>query len=41
MTTHDIARQGIGRTFQNIKVFPTMTLLENVMVGVTSRPPWE
>ena len=28
MTTHDIARQGIGRTFQNIKVFPTMTLLE-------------
>ena len=33
MTTHDIARQGIGRTFQNIKVFPTMTLLENVMVG--------
>ncbi len=33
MATHNIARQGIGRTFQNIKVFPSMTLLENVMVG--------
>ena len=33
MPTYKIAQQGIGRTFQNIKVFPTMTLLENVMVG--------
>lgn len=39
MTTHDIARQGIGRTFQNIKVFPTMTLLENVMVGGHQQAP--
>ena len=31
--TYEIARMGIGRTFQNIKVFQTMTLLENVMVG--------
>ena len=33
LSTHEIARCGIGRTFQNIKVFGTMTVLENVMVG--------
>lgn len=32
LSTHKVARCGIGRTFQNIKVFPTMTLLENIMV---------
>lgn len=28
-----VARSGIGRTFQNIKLFSSMTALENVMVG--------
>lgn len=30
---HGIAKVGIGRTFQNLALFPSMSLLENVMVG--------
>ncbi len=33
METHQIAAQGISRTFQNLQVFFNMTVLENVMVG--------
>lgn len=33
----DLSRRGIGRTFQNIQLFGSMTALENVMVGVAIR----
>ena len=37
MYTHRIVQMGIGRTFQLVKPFNNLTVLENVMVGGLSR----
>jgi branched-chain amino acid transport system ATP-binding protein len=34
---HRISELGIGRTFQNLALFPTLSVLQNVMIGVHGR----
>jgi branched-chain amino acid transport system ATP-binding protein len=36
LPTHQIVRAGIARTFQNLALWPEMSVLENVMVGAHS-----
>jgi branched-chain amino acid transport system ATP-binding protein len=34
---HGVAQRGIARTFQNINLFPSMSVIENVLVGAHAR----
>jgi branched-chain amino acid transport system ATP-binding protein len=44
MRPHRIARMGIGRTFQNLRILPNMTVFDNVSIGALAacgHSPWE
>jgi branched-chain amino acid transport system ATP-binding protein len=37
MKTHKVNQLGVARTFQNIRLFPALTAIENVKIGVETR----
>ncbi|MCQ2771726.1 MAG: ABC transporter ATP-binding protein [Bacilli bacterium] len=41
LSQKDIARSGISRTFQNIRLFNNMSVIHNVMVSMSSRPEYK
>ena len=38
-STIDISHRGISRTFQNIRLFSNLSVIDNVLVGMTNRTP--
>jgi branched-chain amino acid transport system ATP-binding protein len=40
LAPHEIARRGIGRTFQAVHLFTTMSVLDNVLLGAQVGIPW-
>jgi branched-chain amino acid transport system ATP-binding protein len=42
MAPHDVIRRGVARTFQNLALFRSMTVLDNVLVGdhIKTRSGW-
>ena len=40
MAPYQITRQGVARTFQNIRIFREMTLIANVLVALGDRPSY-
>lgn len=40
LPAHAISRRGIGRTFQNLRLFPRMTVYQNVRTARHARAPW-
>lgn len=34
---HEVARMGMARTFQNLRIFPRMTVVDNVLCGLTTK----
>jgi ABC-type branched-subunit amino acid transport system ATPase component len=41
VTSYERARAGISRTYQTVRLFPQLTVLENVAVGTLRRSGWE
>jgi branched-chain amino acid transport system ATP-binding protein len=37
---HKIVKRGVARTFQNVELFPGMSVLDNVLVGTHARSGW-
>jgi branched-chain amino acid transport system ATP-binding protein len=40
LAPHEVARRGIGRTFQAVQLFKTMSVLDNVLLGAQSGISW-